>query len=99
MTDSLQRDLTDALDGEVRFDAITRALYSTDASVYQIDPTGVVIVRSREDVIRTIAIARRHGVSITARGGGTSQAGQSIGAGLQLDTAKYFNRVLEVNAD
>ena len=97
MRGRLQRDLETSIEGDVRFDAITRALYSTDASVYQIEPTGVVIVRSRDDVVRTIDIARRHGVPITARGGGTSQAGQAIGAGLQLDTAKYFNRVLEVN--
>ena len=97
MTQRLRRDLEASLEGDVRFDTVTRALYSTDASVYQIEPTGVVIVRSRDDVIRTIDIARRHGVSITARGGGTSQAGQAVGAGLQLDTAKYFNRVLEVN--
>ena len=97
MTEGLQHDLEASLEGEVRFDPITRALYSTDASVYQIEPTGVVIVRSREDVIKTIKIARRHGVSITARGGGTSQAGQAIGRGLQLDMGKHFNRVLEVN--
>ena len=97
MTERLRRELEASLEGDVRFDALTRALYSTDASVYQIEPTGVVIVRSRDDVVRTIDIARRHGVPITARGGGTSQAGQAIGAGLQLDTAKYFNRVLEVN--
>ena len=97
MTERLRRDLEDSIEGDVRFDALTRALYSTDASVYQIEPTGVVIVRSRADVVRTIDIAQRHGVPITARGGGTSQAGQAIGAGLQLDTAKYFNRVLEVN--
>ncbi|MCH7749404.1 MAG: FAD-binding protein, partial [Acidobacteria bacterium] len=97
MTERLRRELEASLEGDVRFDALTRALYSTDASVYQIEPTGVVIVRSRDDVVRTIDIARRHGVPITARGGGTSQAGQAIGAGLQLDTAKYFNHVLEVN--
>src|SRR5204863_3440936 len=51
-----------------------------------------------EDVIRAVQIAGRHGVSITARGGGTSQAGQAIGAGLQLDTSKYLHRLLEVNA-
>src|SRR5262249_51416721 len=48
-------------------------------------------------MVKTVAIARRHGVSITARGGGTSQAGQAVGAGLQLDTSKYLNRVLDVN--
>ncbi len=97
MSDRLQRDLEASIDGEVRFDRISRVLYSTDASVYQIEPTGVVVVRNRDDVLRTIEIARRHGVSITARGGGTSQAGQAIGSGLQLDTARFFNRVLEVD--
>ncbi len=97
MRERLRRELEASIEGDVRFDTVTRALYSTDASVYQIEPTGVVIVRTRDDVVRTIDIARRHGVPITARGGGTSQAGQAIGAGLQLDTAKYFNRVLEVN--
>src|SRR5207237_10899778 len=81
----------------VRVDRLSRARCSTDASVYQIEPLGVVVVRSREDVVGTVEIARRHGCSITARGGGTSQAGQAIGPGLQLDTSKYFNRVLEVN--
>jgi FAD/FMN-containing dehydrogenase/Fe-S oxidoreductase len=98
VTAALQRDLEDQIEGEVRFDRLTRALYSTDASVYQIEPLGVVLVRSRDDVVRTVDIARRHGCSITARGGGTSQAGQAVGPGLQLDTSKYFNRVLEVNA-
>ena len=97
MTDLLRRELEDRIEGEVRFDRVSRALYSTDASVYQIEPLGVVIVRSREDVVRTVEIARRHRVSVTARGGGTSQAGQAVGAGLQLDTSKYFNRVLETH--
>ena len=95
MNQDLQRDLEASVEGEVRFDTLTRALYSTDASVYRIEPQGVVVVRHRDDVVRTIEIARQHGVSITARGGGTSQAGQAIGPGVQLDTAKYFNRVLE----
>ena len=94
---TLENELRDQLEGEVRFDPITRALYSTDASVYQIEPIGVVVPRTSEDIIRTVQIARRHKTSITARGGGTSQAGQAIGAGLQVDTSKYFNRVLEVN--
>ena len=99
MHDALRRDLEARLDGEVRFDKVSRALYSTDASVYQIEPLGVVIVRSRDDILGAIACASRHGCSITARGGGTSQAGQAIGEGLQLDTSKYFNRLLEVNVD
>ena len=95
----LQSELAAAIDGEVRFDRLSRALYSTDASVYQIEPLGVVIPRSAEAVARAVRIAARHGVSITPRGGGTSQAGQSIGAGLVLDTSKHLNKVLEINPD
>src|SRR5437763_6938125 len=97
MPSPLQRDLERELAGEVRFDAVSRALYSTDASVYQMIPLGVVIPRTDEDVVRAVQIAGRHGVSITARGGGTSQAGQAVGAGLQLDTSKYLHRVLDVD--
>jgi FAD/FMN-containing dehydrogenase/Fe-S oxidoreductase len=95
---ALRRELEAELEGDVRFDTVSRALYATDASVYQIQPIGVVIVKSREDVIRTVRACRRHRCSITMRGGGTSQAGQAIGAGLVVDTSKHFNRLLEVNA-
>ena len=99
MSDALQRELRAALAGEVRTDRATRALYATDASVYQIEPLGVVMPRSRDDVEAAVTISARHGVPITPRGGGTSQAGQAIGAGLVLDTSKHLNRVLEINAD
>jgi FAD/FMN-containing dehydrogenase/Fe-S oxidoreductase len=98
MTETLRSELERTIEGEVRFDRVSRALYSTDASVYQIEPLGVVVPRTREDVIAAVRIAARHGISITARGGGTSQAGQAIGTGLQIDTSKYLNRVVEVNA-
>jgi FAD/FMN-containing dehydrogenase/Fe-S oxidoreductase len=96
---TLEQALHEALDGEVRFDRISRALYSTDASVYQIEPVGIVLPRSGDDVRRVVQLAAEHRVSITARGGGTSQAGQAIGAGLVLDTSRYLNRILEVNVD
>ncbi len=99
MSEALRRELEGAIDGEVRFDKLSRALYSTDASVYQIEPLGVVIPRSAEAVTQAVRIAARHGVAITPRGGGTSQAGQAIGAGLVLDTSKYLNRVLEIDPD
>ena len=99
MADALEQDLRRAVAGEVRFDRASRALYSTDASVYQIEPRGVVIPRSRDDVEAAVTIAARHGVSITPRGGGTSQAGQAIGAGLVLDTSKYLNRILAIDPD
>jgi FAD/FMN-containing dehydrogenase len=94
---ALRRELEAALDGEVRFDDLTRALYSNDASVYEIRPVGVVLPKSREDVVRTVGACRRHRCPITMRGGGTSQAGQAIGAGLVVDTSKYLNRLVEVD--
>jgi FAD/FMN-containing dehydrogenase/Fe-S oxidoreductase len=96
--EGLRRALESRLEGEVRFDKVSRALYSTDASVYQIEPVGVAVVKSRADIIETVNACRQFGCSMTLRGGGTSQAGQAIGAGLQVDTSKYFNQLLEVNA-
>src|SRR5256885_12754844 len=83
----LQRDLEREIAGEVRFDPVSRALYSTDASVYRIEPLGVVVPRTSDDIVRTVELARRHGATITARGGGTSQAGQAGGAGVQAETS------------
>src|SRR3982074_1555468 len=96
---ALRRELEAVIEGEVRFDQITRALYSTDASVYQIQPAGVVVAKNRNDILRALEVCRRLGCPITMRGGGTSQAGQAIGEGLQIDTSKYYNRLLEVNAE
>src|SRR6478672_6154130 len=94
---SLRAALKAAITGEVRFERLDRALYSTDASIYQIVPLGVVIPKTKDDIIATMWKCARYGVPITARGGGTSQAGQSIGAGVILDTSKYLNRILETN--
>ncbi len=94
----LQRRLSTEIEGEVRFDKVSRALYSTDASVYQIEPVGVVIPKTREDLIRVVRMCAALRCPLTMRGGGTSQAGQAIGAGLQVDTSKYYNRILEFNA-
>jgi FAD/FMN-containing dehydrogenase/Fe-S oxidoreductase len=95
---ALRRELERQLEGEIRFDQISRALYSTDASVYQIRPLGLVIPKTRQDIIRTVEICHRFRCPLTMRGGGTSQAGQAIGEGIQVDTSKYYNHVLEVNA-
>jgi len=97
--EDLEHDLQRQTTGEVRFDRISRALYSTDASVYQIEPRGVVLPRSREDLIRIVQICAQHGCHLTLRGGGTSQAGQAIGAGVIVDTSKYLNRLLELNVE
>ncbi|MFN3326424.1 MAG: FAD-binding and (Fe-S)-binding domain-containing protein [Bryobacteraceae bacterium] len=96
---ALRRELEVSIEGDVRFDAVSQALYSTDASVYQIRPLGVALPRTREDIIRVVQICARFRCPLTMRGGGTSQAGQAIGNGLILDTSKYCNRLIEVNAE
>ncbi|MCH7652854.1 MAG: FAD-binding oxidoreductase, partial [Chloroflexi bacterium] len=78
-TRALVEDLKSLVSGEVRFDKMTRMLYSTDASLYQIEPIGVVIPRNAEDVIAVVETANRHKVSVLPRGGGTSLAGQTVG--------------------
>ncbi|MFC1639418.1 FAD-binding and (Fe-S)-binding domain-containing protein [Gemmatimonadota bacterium] len=98
-TAALESALSGAIDGEVRFDKISRAIYSTDGSVYQIFPTGVVIPKSTDDVKSTLKACREFGVSITARGGGTSQSGQAVGPGIQIDFSKFLNRILDLDID
>ncbi len=85
------------IQGEVRFDLTSRRLYSTDASIYQIVPLGVVIPRSTDDVVTAVQIASEMQVPITARGGGTSLSGQSIGPGIVLDFSKYLNAILDID--
>jgi len=87
------------LEGEVLFDAFSRGRYSTDASIYQIEPIGVVVPRGPEDVVRAVEIARDAGVPVLPRGGGTSQCGQTVGEALVVDVSKHLNRVLDVDPD
>src|SRR5262245_44235574 len=98
-TTALERALRGAIAGEVRFDRVSRALYSTDASVYQIEPLGVVVARDRDDGITTVRLCHECRCPLTLRGGGTSQAGQTVGSGIILDTSKYLNRLLEVDVE
>jgi len=95
----LERELGTAIRGNVRFDAGSRLLYSTDASMYQMEPVGVVIPRDGDDVRAAIEIAARHKVAILPRGGGTSLTGQTVNHALVLDFSRYMDKVLEVNAE
>lgn len=83
--------------GEVRFDDGSRALYATDASNYRQVPIGVVIPRDTADVIATVALARKHGAPVLARGGGTSLAGQCCNVAVVLDFSKYMHGIRELN--
>src|SRR5690606_11829088 len=82
---------------EVHFDRMTRLLYSTDASIYQMMPIGVALPRNRDEVSAAVEIARRHGVPILPRGGGSSLAGQAIGHALVLDVSRHMNQVVEID--
>ncbi len=95
----LVHDLRRRIRGEVRFDAVSRALYSTDASIYQIEPIGVVLPRDADDVQAVLEITAEARVPVLPRGGGTSLAGQTVGHAVVLDFSKYMNRVLDVNVD
>ncbi len=93
----LERRLRAELTGEVQFDRFSRGRYATDASHYQVMPIGVVAPRTIEEADRAIAIARSEGATVLARGGGTSQAGQTVGKSLVVDCSKYLTRILDVD--
>jgi FAD/FMN-containing dehydrogenase/Fe-S oxidoreductase len=95
--EALARDLRAAITGEVRFDEGTRALYAVDGSNYRQTPIGVVIPRSIEDVVRTVALARKYAAPLLPRGAGTSLAGQSCNVAVIVDFSKYLNQILEIN--
>ena len=95
----LAHDLRRRVRGEVRFDAVSRAIYSTDASIYEIEPLGVVLPRDADDVQAVLEVARAARAPLLPRGGGTSLAGQTVGRAIVLDFSKYMNRVVEVNTE
>jgi FAD/FMN-containing dehydrogenase/Fe-S oxidoreductase len=89
----LARRLKAETDGDVLFDAFSRGRYATDASHYQMMPLGAVVPRSMEGAAKALSIARDEGVPVTARGGGTSQCGQTINRGLVIDSSKYLRKI------
>jgi len=93
----LKDELESHVEGEVRFDAGSRAAYSTDSSNYRQVPIGVVVPRSDEDVVQTVRISREFGAPILSRGAGTSLAGQCCNTAVVLDWSKYVNQILEIN--
>jgi FAD/FMN-containing dehydrogenase/Fe-S oxidoreductase len=97
LTGGLEARLKDRLGDGARFDRFTRGRYATDASHYQIVPLGVAVPRSVEEASDVLAIAKDAGVSVTARGGGTSQCGQTINETLVLDCSKHLNRILDLD--
>ncbi len=95
LVEELQRNVT----GEVRFDEMTRMLYSTDASIYQIEPVGVVLPWNTDDVIAVLETANRHNVPVLPRGAGTSLAGQTVANAIVMDFSRHMRDVVELNAE
>ncbi len=93
----LERRLKADLKGDVWFDRFARGRYATDASHYQMMPVGVVAPRTMAEAERALALAREEGVSVLARGGGTSQAGQTVNNSLVIDCSKYLDRMLTLD--
>ncbi|MEL7461940.1 MAG: FAD-binding and (Fe-S)-binding domain-containing protein [Pseudomonadota bacterium] len=95
LSDALQRRVA----GDVMFDRFSRGRYATDASLYQMMPLGVLCPKSEEDIQAAIETARDHGVPVLARGGGTSQCGQTVNTALVLDNTRFFNDILELDIE
>ena len=98
-TQELVAELQKHVSGEVRFDKMSRALWSTDASIYQIEPVGIVLPKSEEDVIAVIETAHKYGVTVLPRGGGTSLAGQTVGESIVVDFSRYMKNMKEVSVE
>jgi len=92
-------ELKQSVTGEVRTDDISRVLYSSDASIYQVEPFGVFIPRSVDEIQTAVKLAAKYHIPILPRGGGTSMAGQTVNEALVIDTTPHLNKILEVNAD
>ncbi len=96
---SLAARLKREIEGDVLFDTFSRGRYSTDASIYRIEPIGVVVPRSEDDIIRAIQIAVDAGVPVLPRGAGTSQCGQTVGRALVVDVSKHLNGILDFDPE
>src|SRR4030042_3254667 len=99
IADDFTHELSLSIEGEVRRDFTPRILYSTDASIYQLEPLGVVFPRSTDDLGAIVEIASRYQIPILARGSGSSLAGQAIGNALIIDCARYLTKIKEINAE
>ena len=97
--EALARRLRAETQGEVLFDAGSRGRYATDASIYQITPVGAFVPKTERDIATAIDVARDLKVPVLARGGGTSQCGQTTGAALVIDNSKHFRRVLDLDLE
>lgn len=97
MTSSFEKELKNAVEGEVYFDAVHRNVYSVDASIYEIEPLGVLIPKTKEDIIEAIKIASHYRIPITARGAATGITGGCLGKSLIIDHSVHLNHIEATN--
>ena len=93
------KEISSKVDGKTLFDEFSRGRYSTDASVYQIKPLGVVLPKDTNDVLSLMEYSQKNSVPLLARGGGSSQCGQTVGESVVLDYSKHQNKILELNVE
>jgi len=96
---SALKEIAASITGEVRSDRLSRALYATDASIYEIQPEGVVLPKSTDDVRTAVRVCNERRVAITARGAGTGLAGGAVNRGIQLDCSRFLDRVIAIDAE
>ena len=95
----ISKEIEDKVNGKVLFDDFSRGRYSTDASVYQIKPIGVVLPKDTNDVLKIMEYSQQNSIPLLARGGGSSQCGQTVGESIVLDYSKHQNKILELNVE
>ncbi len=96
---ALKKDLAEAVEGEVRFDLASRAIYSHDSSNYRQPPLGVVIPRDADDVVAAVRVCHQHGAPVLPRGCATSLSGETTNVAVVIDTSKYMREIIEVDPD
>ena len=99
LINKIGKDLQSKIKGTILFDDFSRGRYSTDASIYQITPIGVVLPKDTYDVVNLVEYSQKHDLPLLARGGGSSQCGQTVGECIIVDYSKYQNQIIKLNVE
>ena len=97
--EKIGKEIGEKIKGKTLFDEFSRGRYSTDASLYQIKPLGVVLPKDKGDVLSLMEYSQKHSIPLLARGGGSSQCGQTVGECIVLDYSRHQNKILELNVE
>src|SRR6056300_1842915 len=95
----ISKEVQNIVKGKVLFDHFSRGRYSTDSSLYQITPIGAVLPKDQNDVLNLMEYSQKQGISLLARGGGSSQSGQTVGESIVLDYSRHQNKILDFNKE